>query len=356
MKKQILTLSKKLISVPSTNDSRDNCDKTIKLVNPYLKDFKINTFSKNKVKSILVHNTSKIPDKFEVILNGHLDVVSANKTQFNPVVKGDRLIGRGAIDMKCAAAVETLVFTQVAKKVSYPLALQLVTDEEVGGFNGTKHQISQGVRADFVIAGEPTDFAINNQAKGILWIKFTSKGKAAHGAYPWEGDNAIQQMNKFINKLYENYPLPKKESWTTTVNLSQISTTNKTTNKVPDNCTIALDIRYIPEEKTTIVNKIKKIVPKSFDIEILEKEPPQKTDVSNKHIKLLKNAIEVTTKKSAATINKHGASDIRHYDDVACPGVCFGPVGDGLHSDNEWVSIKSLTTYYDILTKFLLSI
>ncbi|MGD8744145.1 MAG: M20/M25/M40 family metallo-hydrolase [Candidatus Woesebacteria bacterium] len=354
-KKNIIKLSKKLISIPSTGNDKKALLQSLEAAKPYLEKYKVKSYRKNGINSLLAYNVSKLPKKFRVILNGHLDVVSANKDQFKPVIKGDKLFGRGAIDMKTAAAVEILVFSEIAEKVTYPLGLQLVTDEEVGGFNGTKYQISQGVKTDFVIAGEHTDFAINNQAKGILWVKITAKGKVAHGAYPWEGDNAVKKMNEFVNKLVKKYPVPDKEAWRTTVNLSQINTSNKTFNKVPDDCMVALDIRYVPEEKSEIVKNIKKLVPKEFDIEIVEKEPPQKTDINNKNIKNLKKIISEVMGKPVKTINKHGASDIRHYDDAGCPGVCFGPVGKGLHSDNEWVSIESLDTYYEILMNFLLS-
>src|SRR5450759_3015243 len=35
-----------------------------------------------------------------VVLHGHLDVVPGRPEQFYPIVDGDRLIGRGAYDMK----------------------------------------------------------------------------------------------------------------------------------------------------------------------------------------------------------------------------------------------------------------
>jgi len=153
----------------------------------------------------LVYFQKTRPNNFKIILNAHLDVVSGRKEQYKPYEKDGKLFGRGAIDMKGAAAVEILVFKEIAKKVSYPLALQLVTDEEIGGFCGTKYQIEKGVRADFVIAGEPTDFGVNNKAKGIIWLKIKTKGKAAHGAYPWRGKKClIDTILKFICgvKLY----------------------------------------------------------------------------------------------------------------------------------------------------------
>ncbi len=51
----------------------------------------------------------------------HLDVVEAKPEQFKPYEKGDKLYGRGAIDMKAASAVEILVL-RTGRKVNFPLA------------------------------------------------------------------------------------------------------------------------------------------------------------------------------------------------------------------------------------------
>ena len=85
-------------------------------------------------------------------------------------------------------------------------------------------------------------------------------------------------------------------------------------------------------------------------------EPSQFTDMKNSYVTLLKNATQIITKKDAQVIVKHGGSDIRHYNAVGCDGVTFGPIGSGLHTDEEWVDCKSLETYFLILRKFLLSV
>lgn len=354
MKNDILTLSKALISVPSVKSEQLN--EVLNIAVSPLEGFAIERFEKNGVPSILAYKQSTRPDKFKVIFNAHLDVVSGNDGQFTPREEGGKLVGRGAIDMKAAAAVEILLFKELSGKLSYPIGLQLVTDEEIGGFRGTKYQIEEGVQADFVIAGEPTNFGINNKAKGVLWIKIKSKGVTGHGAYPWKGENAVLKMTEFIGKLYKSYPLPDKESWQTTFNLSRIENTNQTFNKIPDDCTSFFDIRFIPEEADSIVDNIKKMLPEGFELEVVEKESAQFTDEKNQFVDSLKTSIEKITRKQPEIIVKHGASDIRHFNQVGIEGITFGPIGDGLHSDNEWVDIKSLETYYLILNDFLVNL
>lgn len=356
MDNQALELSKRLIAIPSTKDNTKALKEVLVEAGKSLEDVKNKKFEIKGTPSIIYYTTSNIPKKFKVILNAHLDVVPAKELQYKPNVKGDKLYGRGAYDMKATAAAEILVFKEIAKKVNYPLGLQLVTDEEIGGFNGTKYQIDKGIRSDFVIAGEPTDFGINNKAKGIIWAKVKAKGKAAHGAYVWQGENAIWKLNQFLNNLSKAYTVPKKEEWRTTVNLAKVLTSNETFNKVPDEAEAWLDIRYISEESESIVNNLKKLLPKSVDVEVQLKEPAHFTDQNNKYVKLLRESTKKVTGKLSPVIVKHGGSDIRHFNKVGCDGVTFGPKGYGLHTDNEWVDIKSLEQYYEILKTFLLSL
>ncbi len=355
MKNDILSLAKKLISVPSTKENPQDLIKVLELAKKELNGFSSESFVKNGVHSLLVFNTDKRPSRFKIILNAHLDVVPAKKEQFQPVEKNGRLYGRGAIDMKAAAAVEILVFKNIAKKIKYPLGLQLVTDEEIGGHNGALYQIEEGVRADFTLAGEQTDFAVNNQAKGVIWLKLKANGKAAHGAYLWEGVNAIWKIKDFLDRLEKEFPVPTKEVWKTTVNLARVETSNQTFNKVPEDCVVSLDIRYIPKDKNSILKKIKKIS-QGFDITINENEPIHFTSENNQYLKQLRNITKGVLGKLPSIVSTHGASDIRHFTQEGGAGVIFGPIGFGLHTNEEWVNIKSLAEYYQILERFLYSL
>src|SRR5690606_17841219 len=117
------------------------------------------------------------------------------------------------------------------------------------------------------------NFNIVNKAKGITWLKISTKGETAHGAYPWRGTNAIWKMHAFLNKLQKLYPVPKTQEWVTTVNLSRIDTSNLAFNKIPDYCEVCLDIRYIARDTETIIDSIKQILPSDFTITIVAKEP-----------------------------------------------------------------------------------
>ncbi len=353
---KIVALTKEFVSIKSNSGNANELEKILEIALSNLKGYKIERFENNGVKSALIYNSKKRPQKFKIILNGHLDVVPGKEYQYIPKIINGKLYGVGSMDMKASVACLIIAFEEVASRVNYPLALQLVTDEEIGGFNGTKYQVDRGVKADFVIAGESTNFNIVTKAKGILCVKIFSKGKTAHGAYPWRGKNAIWEMNKFLNLLGERYPVPNHQEWITTVNLSKIKTSNQSFNKIPDDCEIWLDIRYIPEETDTIVNNIKELLSQGFKLNIVSKEPALVVDENNNYLKILQEVDERIIKKKVLLYGAQGSSDARHFTRVGIDGIEFGPIGGNIGSDNEWVSIKSLEQYYQILKNFLLAI
>ena len=355
MNKEILDLAKALMRIPSTKDDAAAKRSVIARGEQQLDGFEIHSYDHDGSPSLLATNARGTAKNFRVILNAHLDVVPGQPAQFEPYEHDGKLIGRGAMDMKAAAAALIVVFKELADKVAYPVALQLVTDEEVGGFDGTKYQIDDGIRAEFVIAGEPTRLDINDKAKGIMWARITTKGVSAHGAYPWNGVNAIDKMARVLQKITLAYPTPKQETWRTTVNVAKIETSNDTFNKVPDDCTVSLDIRYIPEDREAM-KKFLRTVARGDDLEIFIEEPAQFTDSNNYYVQALKTTVMQVTSRQPAFIQKHGGSDIRHFNQAGCPGVTFGPTGEGMHTDNEWVDIRSLEQYYDIVHDFLLAL
>jgi len=340
-------LGEKLIAIPSTADNPEELRHALDIAKMELQGFAVEEFEGSGIPSVLISNTDDTSRQFKVILNAHLDVVPAGKYQL--VEKEGKFYGRGAYDMKIAAAVMILLFKELAKSVDYPLALQLVTDEEMGGFHGTKYQVEQGVSGEFVIAGDISDLKVQNKSKGMLWIKIKANGKSAHGAYPWEGENALEKLQRGLEKLKMLYPDPEEAVWRTTINIAKIETPNVAFNKVPEEATAFLDVRFIPEEKDTIMDTIKSNLASDAQIEIIANETSQYTDENNIYVKHLKTSIEKITGSKAEMLQLHGASDVRFYEQMGVPAVCFGPHGGGQHSDEEWVEKEGIQTYYEIL-------
>ena len=352
----ILKLTKGLISVPSVTGINEELAEVLRVAEKYLSGHNFTPFASNNTPSLLYSNKGTDAKEFKIILNAHLDVVPAKKEQFHAYEKDGKLYGRGAYDMKAAGAVMICLFTELATKLPYALGLQLVTDEESGGFDGTKYQIDQKIRADFTIVGEGTNFRIINENKSIMDIKLVAKGKTAHSAYPWLGKNAILRLYEALSRITDLYPTPKEETFETTASITRVESDNHARNVVPEDCTAYLNFRYTANEEDTIVPKLRSILPEDVTLEVLHKDIPRTSDPEGFYLSGLRQTAENVLQTNVSLARAHGSSDTRYFRNVECDAVEFGPVGHGHHSDEEWVDIKSLEYYYKILKTFLLSL
>jgi succinyl-diaminopimelate desuccinylase len=186
-----------------------------------------------------------------VIWHGHFDVVPAHDGQFDPRVEGDRLIGRGAYDMKGALAAMMCALKDVSEQDAIRVRLVCVPDEESEDVTrrSTDALVKEGLRADFALTGEPTDLHIGVQSKGVLAARVAIYGVAAHGSTPWLGDNAILKAYDTFRRI-ETLPFSRESSDLfdrPSINLARIGG-GDAFNKVPDLCTMDVDIRYLPNQ------------------------------------------------------------------------------------------------------------
>lgn len=360
----IITKTQQLIAIQSTADKPADLHAALDLIKGILKDvpnLTIEHFNRNNKPSLLAYIGKTRPKKFKVILNGHVDVVAAKPEQFIAAVKDGKLYGRGAVDMKTAAVALTSVFCDVAPKVDYPLGLQIVTDEELGGFDGTQLQMEQGVTADFALAGEFTKLGqICTESRGICQVEIILHGKSAHGAYLWDGQNALLMMQDLIKKILKIYPIPKQEQWATTVNVAKISTPNQIFNRVPDQATVMLDIRFIPGDKNfssnqTVERLFASINPKA-KVKIYSLESSHFASQDDLLVKELSKQLQKVTGQPTKFIRKYGGSDARYFSDHGSTAVVFGIQGKDLHGDDEHANIDSIEPYCKVLKNFLISL
>lgn len=359
---EIVPLAKKLLEIPSMSGDTRKAIEVLGLAKKSLSGQPFTSFASNGLPSLLYTNQTEEIKKFKIIFNAHLDVVPAEKKQFKPTERNGKLYARGAYDTKAAAAAMMVLFKEVGTKLNYPIGLQLTTDEELGGMDGTRYQLEKGVRGDFVIASEcGSNFNIAHEAKARLVIKLIAKGKTSHSAYPWRGENAIWKLQKTLQKILQHYPWQSKEEYKTTINITHITTGNvekseTAYNRTPEHCEAILDIRYVPGDKHVIIPQIQSLVEEGVTMEILHNTVPHYTDAKNAYIQTLKKYSEGILHKEIKLIRQHATSDVRHYSGIERDGIEFGPIGGNQHTENEWVDIKSLTDYYQILKKFLLSL
>lgn len=360
---EVISKIKSLVAIPSTADDkvalRDAVDFMIDLTQENA-DVTIERFEQNGKPSFLAYRSGKRPKRFDVLFNAHVDVVPGNKSQFIPNVKEGRLYGRGAFDMKAAAIVETLAFCEAVNQVPYNLGLQIVSDEEVGGYDGVKHQLDQGVRADFVMTGEHAlePGVIYTEQRGIAWLEVAFKGRTAHGGYPWNGDNALMRASSFAHAVLERYPMPKSMMWGTTANIAAIETTNKTHNSVPDNALVKIDFRFTSTDPVFHNQENLEQFVKSLDAEAEIRsmpvfDPAMTVDESHPHLQALVKAVGSNNERPARLDRRYAGGDARHYAAIGDAAVEFGITGSAMHGSDEYVELEAIATYKSILQDFL---
>jgi succinyl-diaminopimelate desuccinylase len=293
-----------------------------------------------------------------IVLEGHLDVVPAREGQFEPRLEGDRLIGRGAYDMKGALAAMMVVTASMRNSDRVRVRLGIVGDEESeeGDERGCEHLVDSGFRGDFAITGEPTDLHIGIEAKGVLALRLDIGGLAAHGATPWLGENAVLNAIDVFRSI-ESLPFARHSSELfdrPSINLGRILG-GDALNKVPDRCVIDVDIRYLPDQDPAEILAAVRELPR-VEAEPLLTRPPATVDRDSPFVMGLREAAAAHHDGDPMSVGRDGASDIVSFLRVGVPGVEFGPVGSGHHGPEEWVSISSLESYRQALETFLRAI
>ncbi|MFG1997679.1 M20 family metallopeptidase [Spirillospora sp. NPDC048911] len=358
----LLGSADELLAIASTADRPDERRRALDYVLDFVgPGFTVERFEAGGSPSALLYagGGGGARPEFRVIFNAHLDVVPGDPGQFAPRRDGDRLYARGAQDMKVSALVLARVFAELAPVLPYPIGLQLVTDEEVGGHHGTRHQLDQGVTGRFVVIGEYSALRVVTESKGLVNLRLHAKGRAGHSAYPWLGDNALVTLNRTLNAVLDAYPVPDGEVWRTTVNVARIETPNEAYNQIPARATAWLDVRYPPED-ADLPGRTPAQIAKHFasfcvpgtTVEIGAVAPPHRADPESAEVSALQRAARAEG-HSGDFLRKHGAADARFYYQDGIDAVIFGVGGDGQHGPDEYVDVRTIEPYYRALTRFL---
>lgn len=291
-----------------------------------------------------------------VVLHGHLDVVPGHRGQFEPRVEGDRLIGRGAYDMKGGLAAMMCALKDNEDQDQVRLRLVCVGDEESEELEerATDALVAEGLGGDFAITGEPTDMHIGVQAKGVLVMRIVVHGRAAHSSTPWLGDNAVLKAIDVFRAI-ESLPFSRESSEMfdrPSINLGRIKG-GDALNKVPDRCSMAVDVRYLPGQDPGGILAQVRAIP-GIDVERTFIHPPVTVSAGDPYVRALRDAVSRAQPDSETlSVGRDGASDAASFIQAGIPAVEFGPSGAGHHGPDEWVSARSLVRYRQALGDFV---
>ncbi|MBU1120830.1 M20/M25/M40 family metallo-hydrolase, partial [Candidatus Micrarchaeota archaeon] len=331
---ETIALTKKLIKFKTVQTRNKELHKCIGFIKNYFKGKKlfVEKFQFNKIPSLFVCTKKTLSPK--ILLLVHMDVVEAEPEQFTPKIKGNKLFGRGAYDMKAGAAIAMNSLLSLSPKHS--VGVLFTSDEESSAFNGARIFAEKGFRGKLIIAldgGSPKELVI--KSKGVLRLKVSAKGRDGHPGKPWKGENAIEKLILAYPEIRKLFPgTSPSNRWKPTLTPSIING-GSTINVVPPYAEMFIDIRY-PDEKeiNMILKKIKKI--KGIKTEVLLFDSLMETSPKNPLVQKLKKTMKEETHSAITLKKEHGASDARHFSAKGIPCVLFTPKGKNLHAKNEF--------------------
>jgi succinyl-diaminopimelate desuccinylase len=230
--------------------------------------------------------------------------------------------------------------------------------EETGNV-GMKHLISRLPHLDAAIVAEWTgasDVAIGY--RGALWLELKTTGRAAHGARPREGINAIDLMTEQVLPAIKRLPWsyeanPIFQIPDPTINIGRIEGGDRA-NVVADSCRALIDFRLVPgitcEDTLSLVHHSLETVQRGWNGATVSCRPllqnePFLLGESETLLKVLSHSVEDVTGNRPRRIGKTGFSDANVLVGKAgIPAVTYGPGNNSGHGPDEFIELEQVVT------------
>jgi succinyl-diaminopimelate desuccinylase len=300
-----------------------------------------------------------------LLFNAHVDIVptGTESAWSHPPFAADladgRVYGRGAGDDKASVTAQVMSAIALARsgvELAGTLIVNVVADEETGGRHGAGYTVATLKQLpDFVIVGEQTLNRVCVGEKGFASTEVIVHGRAAHGALPWEGVNAIEGMAAVIMALRAEL-WPKLEERThpyfhhSSASFNMIDGGVKQ-NVVADRCRIYIDRRIIPgEDPQADVDEVREVAERAVNdmpglrVEVVG-QGMGRAMMSAPDSAIVQAMLAANTQLGLDT-NLTGFSmgtDGRHFAGAGVPTIIYGPGDPKLaHVPDEWVGVDEV--------------
>lgn len=305
---------------------------------------------------------------------GHTDVVPPGNPgdwvsdPFKPEIRGDRLYGRGASDMKCAIAAMvsgTAAFLAENGAPRGSISFLITGDEEGPSINGTRKvldwMVDKGEKIDACLVGEPTNpenlsDMIKIGRRGSLNCTISVRGTQGHVAYPNLADNPVPKLLAMLSAI-DGEPLDAGTEHfpATNVEITTVDVGNPTTNLIPAEASGRLNIRFNNLHTGASLTKMIKdrcqSVGGDYELDIgisgeaFLTPPGPLSDI-------VSSAVLEATGAEPELSTTGGTSDARFIKDH-CPVVEFGLINETAHKVDENARVDDIRTLAEIYTDVL---
>jgi acetylornithine deacetylase/succinyl-diaminopimelate desuccinylase-like protein len=364
----VIELTEKLVSIKSTTGNEHNL---AKFIASYLECDDVMMQEVQDFGPNVVATHVPYPGKPVVILNCHMDTVDITQgwdsDPLLPKIQGNKMYGLGASDMKAGCAITMEAFN-FAVKSEKNVIFTAVSDEEGNSFGSyillekmKKENLIKNQDNMLCLIPEDSHETVKLGARGRIVIEITAIGRAAHGADPTHGINAIECSSKIVEVLNE-LPLPSHPKMGGgSICILKIEGGGDSLS-VPDKCTIRVDRHTIPgEDKNQIISEFDTLLQKqNLECEVKLKFMERKTpflepyilDENNKWAKRFLSLYREFYQKEPDVGYGKSVGDFNAFGKYI-PTIVFGPAGENAHGPNECVYLDSIIRCRDFYRKFL---
>ena len=340
--------------------------------------------TKNKANLFVTVPAGKDADEVNhgLVLSGHTDVVPVDgqdwtSEPFTATIRGDKIFGRGACDMKGFIACALTLLPQAVKlsnagQLRRPLHLALSFDEEVGCLGAPlllADLKARGITPDHCIVGEPTNMAMVVAHKGIAVYRCRVHGKSAHSSLTAQGVNAISYASRligYVDELAQEISHRSDNDGLFDVPYSTLSVGTiqggTATNIVPNLCEFTFDYRNLPHMTqddilAPIAAKVAELSTQmqaraaDTGIELLQEESvPAMTDNDSAELQALIIALTGDDTRHKVAYATEGGQ----FTNSGIPTIICGPGSiEQAHKADEYVALSEMVRCDEFLQKLL---
>jgi LysW-gamma-L-lysine carboxypeptidase len=287
-------------------------------------------------------------------------------------IEEGKIYARGAVDAKGPLAAMVMAAVSAAREPGFKgkILVASVVEEEATS-RGVKHLITQGIKADYAIFGEPSGVEnITVGYKGQIQLKVVCKTETGHSSTPWLYENALEKAFEVWVQIKNasSYPsLDPSESPFNALTACLVKVAGgRAMSVVPFEAEMNIDVR-VPIQFSTfqIFEQIEKIIAKyqaanpkvSVKATVLDTVEPFEVNKASPLVHVFSSSVRKVLNKPATLLHKTGTGDMNILGKAMnLPIVTYGPGNSRLdHTLDEHIDVaeylKSIQVYKETLLK-----
>jgi glutamate carboxypeptidase len=269
-----------------------------------------------------------------------------------------KIFGPGVLDMKAGIVISLAAIEDAQKRgITRPVTLLCTSDEEIGSHTSRAWIESLAKESALVLVLESAmpDGSLKTWRKGVGDFTVKVKGRAAHaGGFHKMGRNAIEEMAHQVIAIQKLTDYERQ----TTVNVGVIRG-GTVSNVVPDEAEIEVDFRVMqPGEWERLESEMKSLKPvldgTSIEVRGSLNRPPMPFDDAMKASFEKAKSIAARLGMDLKASGTGGGSDANFVAPLGIPVLDgLGAVGEGPHSEREYIVTKSLLERSQLISHLL---